>query len=374
VSNASGALICPPSLWPALSTLIGQPWPPVSESGIAAFVRGVEDHRLLAIAAAAIAGGDDSLPVSLRARIDERDAEVAETRASAERDIDDLLTRLPGLLSGQLSGQWLAVNGADFRRRLYPSARLRPMSDIDLLVRTEDAAAIARQLVAHGFTPRPGLPGSTDIGLDPPARDARPWSVWLDLYPGLVDRSRADIDYEEIWSSQERGPDGLPRMAHRHALAAHALLIANMQLVTHLRKFLDLWLLSRDAEAVRGAVECSRRWNIRRSLYVSFAAMRRVFPETTADSGGPLGDHRDPLGDPLGDLLGDLLDPRERAPLDRLVERGAPFSAFPSRPVQIWRKLSLLDSPAIRARFAVALARRAARRVSGASAARPTVA
>jgi hypothetical protein len=177
-----------------------------------------------------------------------------------------------------------------------------------------------------------------------------------------VDQSRADIDYEEIWRSQERGPDGLPRMAHRHALAAHALLIANMQLVTHLRKFLDLWLLSRDAEAVRGAVECSRRWNIRRSLYVSFAAMRRVFPETAADSGNPL---RDPLGD--------LLDPRERAPLDRLVERGAPFPAFPSRPVQIWRKLSLLDSPAIRARFAVALARRIGRRVSGARAAESTM-
>jgi hypothetical protein len=362
VSNASGALICPPSLWPALSTVIGQPWPPVSESGIAAFVRGVESHRLLAIAAAAIADGDDSLPASVRARIGERDAEVAETRASTERDIDDLLTRLPGLISGQ----WLAVSGADFRRRLYPSARLRPMSDIDLLVRTEDAAAIARQLVAHGFTPRPGLPGSTDIGLNPPARDARPWSVWLDLYPGLVDQSRADIDYEEIWRSQERGPDGLPRMARRHALAAHALLIANMQLVTHLRKFLDLWLLSRDSEAVRGAVECSRRWNIRRSLYVSFAAMRRVFPETAADSGDPL---RDPVEDPLGDLL----DPHERAPLDRLVERGAPFPAFPSRPVQIWRKLSLLDSPAIRARFAVALARRIGRRASGARAAEPTV-
>jgi hypothetical protein len=356
-SNASGDLICPPSLWPALSTLIGQPWPPVSESGIAAFVRGVEAHRLLAIAAAA-----DSLPGSLRARIAERDAEVAEARASAERDIDDLLARLPGLLSDQLSGRWLAVNGADFRRRLYPSTHLRPMADIDLLVRAEDVAAITRQLLSHGFTPRPSLPGSTDIGLNPPARDTRPWTLWLDLYPGLVDRSRADIDYDEIWRSQERGPDGLPRMAHRHALAAHALLIANMQLVTHLRKLLDLWLLSRDAEAVRGAVDCARRWNIRRSLYVSFAAMRRVFPETTTDAG-------DPLGDRLGDLLGDLLDPRERAPLDRLVERGAPFSAFPSRPVQIWRKLSLLDSPSIRARFALAHARTIARRLSGVRAA-----
>ena len=190
------------------------------------------------------------------------------------------------------------------------------------------------------------MPGNNDISLNPPPRDGRPWSLWIDLYPGLVDRSRADIDYEEILRSREHGPDGVPRMAHRHALAAHALLIANMQLVTHLRKLLDLWLLSRDAEAVRGAVDCARRWNIKRSLYVSFAAMRRVFPETTVD-------------------LGDLLEPSERTPLDRLVERGAPFSAFPSRPVQIWRKLSLLDSPAIRARFAAAHARKIARRLSG---------
>jgi hypothetical protein len=343
-SYATPALICPPSLWPALATLVGQPWPPVSDAGIAAFVRGVESHRLLAIAAS-----DTSLPGPLRARIAERDAQVAEARAATERDIDDLLARLPHLLSGQSgqSGQWLAVNGADFRRRLYPATHLRPMADIDLMARAEDVAALARQLVAHGFTPRPGLPGSTDIGLDLPTRDARPWSIWLDLYPGLVDRSRADIDYDEIWRSQERGPDGLPRMARHHALAAHALLIANMQLVTHLRKLLDLWLLSRDADAVRGAIDCSRRWNIRRSLYVSFATMRRVFPEAPVD-------------------LGDVLDARERAPLDRLVDRGAPFAAFPSRPVQIWRKLSLLDSPAIRTRFAVAHAGKIGRRLFGA--------
>ena len=39
-SNAGATLNCPPSLWPALSALAGQPWPPVSEAGIAAFVRG----------------------------------------------------------------------------------------------------------------------------------------------------------------------------------------------------------------------------------------------------------------------------------------------------------------------------------------------
>jgi hypothetical protein len=342
-SNASEALISPRSLWPALSTLIGQTWPPVSEAGIAAFVRGAEAHRLIAIAAS-----DDSLPAPLRTRVAERYAEIADAQALGDRDADDLLARLPGLITGQ----WFGVSGADFRTRLYPSTRLRPMNDIDLLVRAEDAPAIARQLVAHGFIVRPPVPGNYDISLNPPPRDGRPWSLWIDLYPGLVDQSRADIDYEEIWRSRELGPDGVPRMAHRHALAAHALLIANMQLVTHLRKLLDLWLLSRDAEAVRGAADCARRWNIRRSLYVSFAAMRRVFPETAAE---------------LGEL-GDLLAPRERTPLDRLVERGAPFSAFPSRPVQIWRKLSLLDSPAIRARFAAAHARKIARRLSGSGA------
>jgi hypothetical protein len=99
---------------------------------------------------------------------------------------------------------------------------------------------------------------------------------------------------------------------------------------------------------VGGAVDCARRWNIRRSLYVAFAAMRRVFPETTIDLDG-------------------LLGRSEREPLDRLVARGAPFPHFPPRTIQIWRKFSLLDSPRIRIRFAAAHARKVVRRLSGAS-------
>jgi Uncharacterised nucleotidyltransferase len=344
-------LSLPESLWPALSALAGQPWPPVSEAGVAAFVRAADTHRLIAIAAHAgslpaslPASVPDSLPASLRAAIANRYMEIAEAEATNDRDVDELLARLPC----RSTGEWLGVNGADYRRRLYPSTQLRPMRDIDLLVRAENTAALAAQFVAAGFTVRPPVPGNPDISLDPPARAGRPWRLWVDLYPGLVDRSRADIDYDEIWRSREYGPDGMPRMARRHALAAHALMLANMQLVTHLRKLLDLWLLSRDEEAVRGAIDCARQWNIRRSLYVAFAAMRRVFPETTVDLGG-------------------LLDASERAPLDRLVARGAPFTAFPPRPIQIWRKLSLLDSPGIRIRFAAAHARKIVRRLSGAS-------
>lgn len=334
--GAPEAFALPPTLWPALATLIGRAWPPGSEDDIAAFVRGAEHHRMLAIAA-----GDLTLPAPVRARAAERYAEIAEAQAVADRDSDELLALLPQLITRD----WLCVNGADFRSRLYPSSRLRPMSDLDLLVRPADAPALAQQLLAHGFVTRPPVAGSHDIGLDPPPRADRPWHVWLDLYPGLVDRSRADIDYEEIWRARERGPHGLPRMARHHALAAHALLIANMQLVTHLRKLLDLWLLSRDPAAVRGAVDCARRWNIRRSLYVSFAAMRRLFPEASGEVGEPL-------------------SPRARAPLDRLVALGAPFERFPSRPVQIWRKLSLLDSPAIRVRFLASHAGQIARHLS----------
>lgn len=325
----------PPSLWPALSALIGESWPPVSDAAVAAFVRGAETHRLLAIAA-----DDGSLPAAVRSRVRERLGELSPARALVERDTDDLIARLPTLMAG---AEWLGTNGVDLRLRLYPSPHLRPMNDVDLVARPAHAAAIVRQLLAQGLTAKPELPGARDIGLEMPARDGRPWSVWLDIYPGLVDPSRADIDYDEIFGARELGPDGLPRMAARHALAAHALLLANMQLVTHLRKVLDLWLFSRDTEAVQGAIDCARRWNIRRSLYIAFSAMRRVFPESAVD-------------------LGDLLASRERTSLDRIVAQGAPFPAFPPRPVQIWRKLSLLDSPGIRVRFAVAYARQMARR------------
>src|SRR5690349_21443889 len=160
--NTSDLPQLPASLWPALSALIGEAWPPVSDAGVAAFVRGAAAHRLLAIAAA-----DGSLPEAVRVSVAEQYAAVAAAQTNNDRDVDRLLARLPGLMTGE----WLGVNGVDFRRRLYPSPHLRPMNDIDLLmVRADDAPDATRQLVAHGFTLRPPLAGSYDISLDPPAR------------------------------------------------------------------------------------------------------------------------------------------------------------------------------------------------------------
>jgi hypothetical protein len=67
--------------------------------------------------------------------------------------------------------------------------------------------------------------------------------------------------------------------------------------------------------------------------------MRRLFPETATEAWNP--------------ELDALLGARERARLERSIISGPPFAALPPRPVQVWRKLLLLDSPAHRTRFIV---------------------
>ncbi|MFI5077717.1 MAG: hypothetical protein ACHQRO_10265, partial [Vicinamibacteria bacterium] len=96
------------------------------------------------------------------------------------------------------------------------------------------------------------------------------------------------------------------------------------------------------------AIDTARRWRVARAMYSALVVMRRLIPESAADSW-------------QGEADG-LVDGRGRRQLERIVLRGAPFDALPSRPVQIWRKLVLLDTPAHRLRFVAAHAAVLARR------------
>ncbi len=322
----TSTFVCPPSLWRAVASAAGQAWPLRSPEDLAGFVRALERHRLLAIAA-----GDAGLPADVRLHAGRRHAEMA---ASAERVVREQDEALAMLASG-LRCDWLAVNGADYRARLYPSPALRPMSDVDILIRPADIPEAAAWLASQGYAAMPRARAAIDRGFQLPGREH-----WIDLYDAFAQRQRIDVDYDEIWRGRIVGPDRLPRMAPHHALAVHALRLANEQFVAPVRRFLDLWLLSRDEAVVRQAIDTARRWRIARSMYSSMVVLRRLVPESAADPW-------------LAEVDG-LVSEGARTRLERFVLRGAPFDALPSRPVQIWRKLMLLDTPVHRLRFVAA--------------------
>ena len=79
------------------------------------------------------------------------------------------------------------LKGADFARTLYPSAALRPMSDLDLWVSPEEVARAESALASLGY--RPGVPEMTP-GLARAIRHAR-------LYVG---GARGDVAIDLHWS------------------------------------------------------------------------------------------------------------------------------------------------------------------------------
>jgi hypothetical protein len=257
--------------------------------------------------------------------------ETSGAQHAIAREQDETLA----MLVEGLRFDWLAVNGADFRTRLYPASGLRPMADIDLLMRPADRSAAGAWLQSLGLLPVTVGEHRIDVAFRRPGSP-----FWIDLYDRFIQSQRLDLDYEEVWRDREIGPDRLPRMALHHALAVQALRTANEQFVTHLRRFLDLWLLTRDAAVVRAALACACRWKMRRAMYTSIALMRRLLPETASEEWS-------------GDVDA-IIDARTRARLDQAVLHGAPYERLPSRPVQIRRKLLLIDTPAHRVRFVAA--------------------
>ena len=312
----------PLSLWETLAVFAGTPWPLHSADDADRFLLAADRHRLLQIAAAS-----DSLPPALREAAQERALVSRKILEAQIREHDELLA----LLRRILGWEWLMLKGADYRERLYSSPLLRPMNDVDILVRRRDAAATVATLREAGFEVMPGKSSVNETALRAPNSD-----LWLDVYDRFAHDARVDVSYDEIWAEYETTDSGASRLAAHHALAAHTLILANLQFVTHLRKFVDLWLLSRNAEVMGKAMGCARRWSLRRSFYASFRILRQLFPETAAEPWSRDVDH--------------LVGSADRARLDPMIG-GAPFPSLPRRPVQIWRKLRLLDTRRHRFRF-----------------------
>ncbi|HEX9037180.1 MAG TPA: nucleotidyltransferase family protein [Ktedonobacterales bacterium] len=109
---------------------------------------GVETLLFTHIAAAGLL---DRVPPAIVARMRQRYGEVA----IGGRRLEMALGRVLPLLE-RTQAPVIIVKGLPLARRLYGNIALRPVSDIDLMIRIEDGPTVAAALRAAGFTPVAG--------------------------------------------------------------------------------------------------------------------------------------------------------------------------------------------------------------------------
>jgi hypothetical protein len=122
----------------------------------------------------------------------------------------------------------------------------------------------------------------------------------------------------------------------------HALALARDEFFARLIRYVDLWLMLRQAPAIlEGAGRRAREWRAVRALYGTLQQAASLFPEL-----------REELARPASELLAPATRRfLERRVLPSLEERS--ILRPRRRGLQIWRKFWLMDNPGRRARFAL---------------------
>lgn len=304
----------PENLWPLVAASGQLPWPPRTIDDAKLFVDHCWREGLLPILFAA-PPPVDSVVAALQAY---RALDAANRRRVAT--IESTITTLPELIGDEFA----LLKGADYAYRLYPSPELRPMGDIDVLVRHDRVAAVLARLGKAGFCRNPTrlphfYPWCPDVAFDL-------GSILLEVHRSLIYRTRIRVDYEMLW--RDRVPCTVAgtetwRLADCDALLVSVLNIAKGDLATPLVRYLDLWLMlrrNRDlaTEAARGA----RRWRMVNGFDAVLRTLATMFPDLElATRSRPLFDR--------------FIAPRDAATnRDRRRFR---------RPAQLWRKYWLID-------------------------------
>jgi hypothetical protein len=332
----SAGFSLPASLWPAVALLAtGALWPPSGPEAAERFVERAEVEGLLPLLF-----GEVDPPALVAAALEKRRAvlRVHELRVAVFRAT---AARLAEVLAGE---PFLFLKGCDYAWRLYTKPELRPMQDIDILVRSDRIDAVTARLLHAGF-PRgyPAGPVSRTAGHYERVFDLGP--VRLDVHQAFLPSWRLRVDYRSVWNRRVPfdGPCQAFRLSDLDALVYHAVAMAKDELTVPLGRFVDLWLMLRREPGLLGpALDRARDWRARRALYGALAGARRIFPELAQ-----FVSERD---------LGCLLDSRARRFLDRRVlprpGSRAGDARWP-RATQLWRKFWLIEGFPRRAAFAL---------------------
>jgi hypothetical protein len=197
---------------------------------------------------------------------------------------------------------------------LYPSPRLRPYGDIDLLV--NDAEQAQRALLAAGFQPvgdprlfedihhlRPLLAPGVAVAVE--VHDRPKWP------DGFVSPSAEELLARAVPTKTTDGLLTLPRAEHALLISAHSWAHVPLGRISHL---LDADLLAADCEA--GELRAlAQRWGIERIWRTTLAAADALFRDDRSSR-------------PVRSWARSLPAVRERTVLERHLETWlAPFSA-----------------------------------------------
>lgn len=319
----------PPLLWPLVQRLAGAgDWPPSRPEHAECLVWQAEREGLLPLLF-----DDDSLPDVVRLALE---AHRALQRLYLQRS--EILERAGRELARMLEGEAvILLKGAAYRRCLYARPEHRPMQDVDLLVPRARLDSLVDRLLAAGLEPLvpPG------VAWRPPThheRVLRLGEVIVEIHHSFVQRVRHRIDYEAIWERRQAlqaAPWRAARLEDADALCAHALSLAVDEFSVPLIRYVDLWLMlqSGSAGALSEAAERARSWRAVRPLYGALRQLYRLLPESRSEAWAAQA--RELLPAPTRAFLDGWVLPA--------VERHGKGKNM-SRPVELWRKLWLLDN------------------------------
>jgi hypothetical protein len=321
----------------ALPLLRGERTPPVAPAAAAGLAEGLRRAGLTALALSGLAGGGTE-PALLRAL----EAERSRLRA----DLALLYDRL-GRFAATLDGAgvpWILLKGAALAPLLYESADLRPMVDVDILIRRGSWPAARAALAGAGYR----LPGEAaeaywlanyfNMTVGAPGAT----SASFDIHWGISQQVRYTVDEEGLWRRAVRfrreGREHL-RLGDEDLLLSLILHLAYHYFDARLLWLYDVHLLCRRVpidweEASRRA----RAWGMATVYGLGLAYVEKVFPGSIPSAA--LRAARP------GPLRRALLAPLRSPEPDRL------FRGDDRRILQLAQGILVMDRPGTAVRFA----------------------
>jgi hypothetical protein len=198
--------------------------------------------------------------------------------------IDNLVAlaefRAIGRILEEESIPFVLLKGAAYLVDLYDEPGQRALTDIDLLIRRDDAGRVARRLAGAGYRGVIGrdFPGNRRFEMSSPGDAA----VGFEFHWALGLPNRFGVDAEEVWrragAAVLEGVSCL-RASPEDALLYHVAHLADHYFGPSLKWLVDLRLMFRswpiDREALAGR---SAAWRVRTALYLALLHFDRVFP------------------------------------------------------------------------------------------------
>ncbi|HXG59129.1 MAG TPA: nucleotidyltransferase family protein [Thermoanaerobaculia bacterium] len=212
--------------------------------------------------------------------------------AAAHRRRTEVIRRTILALPSLIEEDFALLKGSDLAWRLYPQPELRPMGDIDILVRSDTLERVIARLGRKGFRRNRSRlqhysPRNPDLAFDL-------GDVTLEVHHSIVYRSAAKIDYDDLWN--RRKPlqlDGvtLQRLDDTDAAVVAAMNVAKDHLCAPLIKHLDLWLMVRaDARLASAVLARAAEWKARNAVHAAFGLASLLFTELSPPPARPLFD------------------------------------------------------------------------------------